>query len=125
MDAIDDNSASAGRGNLLVWGAVSVVLGCSVAGGVGFMAPLFADLYAGFGPSLPLTARIVLGWWFLLFALPAVSLVVTFLGWRRRSAADARRALGLVHVLSAIAAILGALAMIALYLPIFTMGEPV
>ena len=110
---------------MLVWGAVAVVLGCSVAGGVGFIAPLFADLYIGFGPDLPLIARFVVGWWYVLFALPAAALVIMSLSLRRKSAGGARRAVLLLDVLSAAAVILGLLAFIALYSPIFTMGEPV
>jgi hypothetical protein len=125
MNATDDKAAPPGRGNVLVWGTVAVVLGCSVAGSVGVFASAFADLYSGFGSSLPLSARLVLGWWFVLFALPAAALVVTFLGLRRPSVAGMRRSLISIHALSATAVVLGVLAMIVMYLPIFTMGEPV
>ena len=125
MDATDDKMASPGRGGVLVWGTVAAVLGCSVAGGIGFMASGFAELYSGFGPSLPLTARFVLDWWYVLFAVPAAALLVTSLGLRRQGAAGVNRSLVLLHALSATAVILGLLAMLAMYLPIFTMGEPV
>jgi hypothetical protein len=125
MSEADRDAATSARRNLLVWGTVAVVLGCSAAGGVGLYAPDFAELYRGFGPDLPLTARLVIGFWYVLFALPAAALLLTSLGLRAQSAAGARRALLWIHVLSATAVALGLLALGAMIAPLFTMGEPV
>jgi hypothetical protein len=115
----------AARGRVLGWGLVSVAIGAVVALFVGRRAPDFAVVWAGFGESLPLATKLVLGWWYLLWLIPAAALVVSLTPLRHPDISGSRRRrVRWLVALAASAVVLGVVAIAALYAPAFV-GEPI
>ena len=110
----------------LGWGLLSVVLGVAVAAFVGYRVPVFAAMFSGFGPFLPVPTQLVISGWYVLWLLPAVALVVFLVGSRRgKGGGSQRRTVMLLAILSAVTMLLGVLAMAALYIPVCCLGQPI
>ena len=112
-------------GHLVGWGLLSVVLGVAVAAFVGYRVPMFAAMFSGFGPFLPVPTQLVINGWYVLWLLPAVALVVFLVGSRRGKVGSQRRTVMLIAILSAATMLLGVLAMAALYIPVCCLGQPI
>jgi ABC-type Co2+ transport system permease subunit len=112
-------------GHLVGWGLLSVVLGVAVAAFVGYRVPVFAAMFSGFGPFLPVPTQLVISGWYVLWLMPAVALVVFLVGSRRREVVGQRRTVMLLAILSALMMLLGVLAMAALYIPVCCLGQPI
>lgn len=111
---------------MVAWGVLVVVVGAAVASFIGYRAPRFADLYSGFGNFLWAPTRLVLGWWYLLWAIPIAALAVLVVAVRQPEVAGAqRRPVALLVALFALAIVLGVLASLALYAPILLLGQPI
>ena len=120
------SNRSLARSNIIGWGVLSVTIGVVVAAFVGRMAPELFGLFVGFGADVPASTRFVLGWWGLLWVMPVLALVVCVGALRRPD--EPRLPNPAIVALAALAALtiaLGALAMFALYDPIFAMGQTV
>lgn len=112
-------------GHLVGWGVLSVVLGVAVAAFVGRMVPVFADMFSGFGPFLPVPTRLVIDGWYVLWLMPASALVAVVVGSRRNNVVRQRRTAVLLAILSLVTMLLGVLAMVALYIPVCCLGQPI
>jgi ABC-type Co2+ transport system permease subunit len=112
-------------GHLVGWGLLTVVIGVAVAAFVGYRVPVFAAMFSGFGPILPVPTQLVSSGWYVLWLMPAVALVVFLVGSRRPGVASQRRTVMLLAILSAVTMLLGVLAMAALYIPLCCLGQPI
>ena len=109
------------------WG-VSTSLILTMVAAIAYAATVaFEQMYSSFGADLPwLTLGFLKGrlaW----FALPALALALTVAAWRQKplTVAYSRRAVLRFLLLIGAAAVVGSVAVVALYLPIFRLGQAV
>jgi len=119
-------SPSPARSNVVGWGILSVTVGAVVAGVVGRFAVALPDLFQGFGADVPWVTTFVLNWWYGLWLIPVVAAVVCVAALLGPDVPGGQhRTVVTLALLCAAAVVLGALAMLALYTPIFSMGQVV
>lgn len=122
-----EDVTSFARSNLVAWGLLSCVLGVVLASGVSHLAPKFAEIFRGFGADLPAATAFVIRWPHLCWFLPIASGVLFWAAMRKREATldtHGKQVL-LFALLCASTAVIGALVMVALYMPILRMGAVV
>ena len=113
------------RGNLIAWGSVAIVF-CVVPAALLYGAvPQFLSLFGGFGADLPDSTMFLLEWRSLLWITPALALLL--LGFALANSQDNaiawhRRVVTAFALLCCCSMIVEALAVIALYAPIFRLG---
>jgi len=117
--------ASLVRGNLTAWGVMAILF-CVIPSSLIIAAiPKFRSLFSGFGADLPDTTMFLLNSQYLLWILPALALLLlvialttppeTAIAWHRRTVAA-------FAVLCCASLLVEALALVALYAPIFRLG---
>ena len=116
------------RGNLFAWGAVAIVF-CAIPSALIFVAvPKFRALFAGFGADLPASTMFLLNWRYLIWVLPALAallLGVSLTAPADKAIARHRGIAGAFAGLCGLSLIVQALALVALYAPIFRLGAVV
>ena len=116
------------RSNLLAWGAVAIAF-CALPAALIFVSvPKFRSLFAGFGADLPDSTLFLLNSRYLVWILPALALlllVTALTAAAEKAIAWHPRVVGAFAALCVLSLILHALALVALYAPIFRLGAAV